>query len=122
MPTRHLHENLHNHSRTQTQQTNIRKHFLLIHLLCPATKVLETVFIPTLNLFLGLEHMQQGFCPLRSSASALTLLVNQIATSIKQQKLLLYTVVSAVDLSAPFDSFSSQPHTVNWFSNLRDHH
>ena len=75
-----------------------------IPLLCPATKVLKSLLLPTLNKYLLPAQDQHGFRRVHSTTSALLQLTTDIAVGFKQRKPPDRTVCVVVDLSAAFDT------------------
>ena len=75
-----------------------------ISLFCPATKVMETLLLPTINNHLLPSADQHGFRPGHSTPSALLQLTSDIATGFNQRKPPHRTVCVAVDLTAAFDT------------------
>ena len=75
-----------------------------ISLLCPAAKVMESLFLPTINKFLLPAQDQHGFRREHSTTSALLQLTTDIAGGFNQRKPPDRTVCVAVDLSAAFDT------------------
>ena len=75
-----------------------------ISLICPATKVLESLFLPTINKYLNPAQDQHGFRREHSTTSALLQLTTDVAVGFNQRKPPDRTVCVAVDLSAAFDT------------------
>ena len=75
-----------------------------ISLICPAAKVLESLFLPTINKDLIRAQDQHGFRREHSTTSALLQLTTDVAVGFNQRKPPDRTVCVAVDLSAVFDS------------------
>ena len=81
-----------------SQETSYRP----ILLICPATKVLESLFLPTLNKYLipaQDQHRRE-----HSTTSALLQLTTDVAVGFSKRKPPDRTVCVAVDLSAAFDT------------------
>ena len=57
-----------------------------ISLICPATKVLESLFLPTINKYLIPAHDQHGFRREHSTTSALLQLTTDVAVGFNQRK------------------------------------
>ena len=94
-----------NHPYTETgkdisQGTSYRP----ISLICPAAKVLESLFLPTINKYLIPARDQHGFRRAHFTTSALQQLTTDIAVGFNQRKPPDRTVCVAVDLSAAFDT------------------
>ena len=77
-----------------------------ISLLCPATKVLEPLILPSSNEFLSPATDQHGFRPRHSTTSSLLQLTTDIETGFNQPKPPHRTVCVAIDLTAAFDTAS----------------
>ena len=75
-----------------------------ISLICPAAKVLESLFLPTINTYLIPAQDQHGFKRENSTTSALLQLTADVAVGFNQRKPTDRTVCVAVDLSAAFDT------------------
>ena len=75
-----------------------------ISLICPAAKVLETLFLPSINKYLIPAQDQHGFRREHSTTSALLQLTTDVAVGFNQRKPPDRTVCVAVDLSAAFDT------------------
>ena len=75
-----------------------------IYLICPAVKVLESLFLPTINKYLIPAQDQHGFRREHSTTSALLQLTTDVAVGFNQRKPPDRTVCVAVDLSAAFDT------------------
>ena len=75
-----------------------------ISLICPAAKVLEFLFLPTINKYLIPAQDQHGFRRKHSTTSALLHLTTDAAVGFNQRKPPDRTVCVAVDLSAAFDT------------------
>ena len=75
-----------------------------ISLIYPATKVLESLFLPTINKYLILAQDQHGFRRVHYTTSALLQLTTDVAIEFNQWKPPDRTVCVAVDLSAAFDT------------------
>ena len=75
-----------------------------ISLICPAAKVLESLFLPSINKYLIPAQDQHGFRREHSTTSALLLLTTDVAVGFNQRKPPDRTVCVAVDLSAAFDT------------------
>ena len=75
-----------------------------ISLICPAAKVLESLFLPTISKYLIPTQDQHGFRREHSTKSALLQLTTDIAVGFNQRKPPDRTVCVAVDLSAAFDT------------------
>ena len=75
-----------------------------ISLICPAAKVLESLFLPTINKYLIPAQDQHGFRREHSTTSALLQLTTDVAVGFNQRKPPDRTVCVAVDLSAAFDT------------------
>ena len=76
-----------------------------ISLICPAAKVLESLFLPTINKYLIPAQDQHGFRREHSTTSTMQQLTTDIAVGFNQRKPPDRTVCVAVDLSAAFDTF-----------------
>ena len=96
-----------------------------ISLICPATKVLESLFLPTINKYLLPAQDQHGFRREHSTTSALLQLTTDVAVGFNQRKPPDRTVCVAVDLSAAFDTvchnnliskINLPPATSRWLS------
>ena len=74
-----------------------------ISLICPA-KVLESLFLPSINKYLIPAQDQHGFRREHSTTSALLQLTTDVAVGFNQRKPPDRTVCVAVDLSAAFDT------------------
>ena len=77
-----------------------------ILLLCPATKVLEVLILPSIYKFISPDKDQHGFRPRHSTTSALLKLTTDIDTGFNQRKPPHRTVCMAIDLTAAFDTVS----------------
>ena len=75
-----------------------------ISLIFPAAKVLESLFLPSINKYLIPAQDQHGFRREHSTTSALLQLTTDVAVGFKQRKPPDRTVCVAVDLSAAFDT------------------
>ena len=75
-----------------------------ISLLCPASKVLESLIIPMINKYLQPAPDQHGFRQEHSTTSALLQLTTDIAMGFNQKKPPDRTVYMTIDLSAAFDT------------------
>ena len=75
-----------------------------ISLICPAAKVLESLFLPSINKYLIPAQDQHGFRREHSTTSALLQLTTDVAVGFNQRKPPDRTVCVAVDLSAAFDT------------------
>ena len=78
-----------------------------ISLICPAAKVLESLFLPTINKYLIPAQDQHGFRHEHSTTSALLQLTTDVAVGFNQRKPpeeAPRTVCVAVDLSAAFNA------------------
>ena len=75
-----------------------------ISLICPAAKVLESLFLPTINKYPIPAQHQHGFRREHSTTSALLQLTTDVAVGVNQRKPPDRTVCIAVDLSAAFDT------------------
>ena len=75
-----------------------------ISLIYPAAKVLESLFLPTINKYLIPAQDQHGFRREHSTTSALLQLTSDVAVGFNQRKPPDRTVCVAVDLSAAFDT------------------
>ena len=75
-----------------------------ISLICPAAKVLESLFLLTINTYLIPAQDQPGFRRDHSTTSALLQLTTYVAVGFNQRKPPDRTVYVAVDLSAAFDT------------------
>ena len=75
-----------------------------VSLLCPTTKVLETLILPMINKYLQPAPDQHGFRREHSTTSALLQLTTDIAMGFNQRRPPDHTVCVAVDLSAAFDT------------------
>ena len=75
-----------------------------ISLLCPATKELESLILPTINKYIQPAPDQHGFRPDHSTTSALLQMTTDIAMGFNQRKPPDRTICVAVDLSAAFDT------------------
>ena len=75
-----------------------------ISLICPAAKVLESLFLPTINNYLIPAQDQHGFRREHSTTSALLQLTTDVVVGFNQKKPPDRTVCVAVDLSAAFDT------------------
>ena len=69
-----------------------------ISLICPAAKVLEFLFLPTINKYLIPTQDQHGFRREHSTTSALLQLTTDVAVGFNQRKPPYRTVCVAVDL------------------------
>ena len=75
-----------------------------ISLICPAAKVLESLFLPSINKYLIPAQDQHGFRREHSTTSVLLQLTTDVAVGFNQRKPPDRTVCVAVDLSAAFDT------------------
>ena len=75
-----------------------------ISLICSAAKVLESLFLPSINKSLIPAQDQHGFRREHSTTSALLQLTTDVAVGFNQRKPTDRTVCVAVDLSAAFDT------------------
>ena len=75
-----------------------------ISLICPAAKVLESLFLPSINKYLIPAQDQHGFRREHSTTSALLQLTTDVAVGFNQRKPPDRTVCVAVDLSAAFNT------------------
>ena len=75
-----------------------------ISLICPAAKVLESLFLPSINKYLIPAQDQHGFRREHSTTSALLQLTTDVAVGFNQRKPPDRTVCVAVDLSVAFDT------------------
>ena len=75
-----------------------------ISLIYPAAKVLESLFLPTINKYLIPAQDQHGFRREHSTTSDLLQLTTNVAVGFNQRKPPDRTVCVAVDLSAVFDT------------------
>ena len=99
-----------------------------ISLIYPAAKVLESLFLPTINKYLIPAQDQHGFRREHSTTSALLQLTSDVAVGFNQRNPPDRTVCVAVDLSAAFDTvchnnqlskinrFQLPPATARWLS------
>ena len=85
-------------------QTRTALSALIISLLCPASKVMEALLLPTINNHLLPSADQHGFRSGHSTTPALLQLTIDIATGFNQRKPPHRTVCVAVDLTAEFDT------------------
>ena len=75
-----------------------------ISLICPAAKVLESLFLPSINKYLIPAQDQHGFRREHCTTSALLQLTTDVAVGFNQRKPPDRTICVAVDLSAAFDT------------------
>ena len=75
-----------------------------ISLICPAAKVLESLFLPTINKYFIPAQDQHGFRRQHSTTSALLQLTTDVAIGFDQRKPPGRTICVAVDLSVAFDT------------------
>ena len=75
-----------------------------ISLICPAVKVLESLFLPSINKYLIPAQDQHGFRREHFTTSALLQLTTDVAVGFNQRKPPDRTVCVAVDLLAAFDT------------------
>ena len=75
-----------------------------ISLSCPAAKVLESLFLPTINKYFIPAQDQHGFRREHFTTSTLLQLTTDVAVGFNQRKPPDRTVCVAVDLSAAFDT------------------
>ena len=75
-----------------------------ISLICPAAKVWESLFLPSINKYLIHAQDQHGFRREPSTTSALLQLTTDVAVGFNQRKPPDRTVCVAADLSAAFDT------------------
>ena len=75
-----------------------------ISLICPAAKVVESLFLPSINKYLIPAQDHHGFRCEYSTTSALLQLTTDVAVGFNQRKPPDRTVCVAVDLSAAFDT------------------
>ena len=75
-----------------------------ISLLCPASKLLERLLLPTLQQNFPLNETQHGFRSDRSTTTALLPIVSDIAAGFNQRKPPMWTVLVSLDLSRAFDT------------------
>ena len=99
-----------------------------ISLLCPASKILERLLLPSLHEHLVCDDSQHGFRKRRSPASALLPLAQTVADGFNERKPAKRTVAVSIDISKAFDTISHNkllsklsnsplPHNlVRWFS------
>ena len=99
-----------------------------ISLICPVVKVLESLFLPSINKYLIPAQDQHGFRREHSPTSALQQLTTDIAVGFNQRKPPDRTVCVAVDLLVAFDTVCHNnllskinrsqlpPATARWFS------
>ena len=92
------------HWATTTFQSNLASLDWPISLICPAAKVLESLFLPTINKYLIPAQDQHSFRREHSTTSALLQLTTDVAVGFNQRKPPDQTVCVAVDLSALFDT------------------
>ena len=85
------------------KDTYIRTLYRPISLLCPASKVLESLILPTIK-YLQPAPDQHGFRPDHSTTSALLQMQTDIAMGFNQRKPPDRTVCVAVHLPAEFDT------------------
>ena len=102
-----------------------------ISLICPAAKILESLFLPTINKYIIPAQDQHSFRREHSTTSALLQLTTDIAVGFNQRKPPDRTVCVAVDLSAAFDTVCHNnllsktnrsqlpPATARWLSTLQ---
>ena len=94
-----------NHPYTETgKDTSQGTSYLPISLIWPAAKVLESLFLPSINQYLIPTQDQHGFRREHSTTSALLQLTTDVAVGFNQRKPPDRTVCVAVDLSAAFDT------------------
>ena len=94
-----------NHPYTEAWQRHLpRISYRPISLLFPASKMMETLVLPTINKYILPAPDQPGFRPDHSTTSALLQLTTDIEMGFNQRKPPDRTVCVAVDLSAAFDS------------------
>ena len=86
------------------KDTSVITSYRPISLLCPASKVLESPILPTINKYLQSSPDQHGFRPDHSTYSALLQMTTDIALGFNQSKPPARTICVAVDLSAAFDT------------------
>ena len=110
------------------QDTSQGTSYRPISLICPAAKVLESLFLPSINKYLIPAQDQHGFRREHSTTSALLQLTTDVAVGFNQRKPPDRTVCVAVDLSAAFDTVCHNnllskinrsqlpPATVRWLS------
>ena len=75
-----------------------------ISLLCPASKVLERLLLPSLQANLPVTEHQHGFRQHRSTTTALLPITQQVVNGFNQRKPPLRTVALAIDFSKAFDT------------------
>ena len=78
--------------------------YLTISLICPASKVLESLCLPTINKYLIPAQDQHGFRREHSTNSTLLPLTTDVTVGFNKRKPPDRTVCVAVDLSASFDT------------------
>ena len=83
------------------KDTSVGTSYQPISLLCPATKVLESLILPTINKYLQPAPDQHGFRPDHSTTSALLQMTTDIAMELCNSDRIICV---AVDLSAAFDT------------------
>ena len=75
-----------------------------INLLCPASKLLERLVLPSLQSTFRLRDDQHGFWKQRSTTTALLPLVQEVASGFNDRKPPKRTVAATIDLSCAFDT------------------
>ena len=112
-------------SKDTSQGTSYRP----ISLIYPAAKVLESLFLPSINKYLIPAQDQHGFRREHSTTSALLQLTTDVAVGFNQRKPPDRTACVAVDLSAALDTvchnnllskinrFQLPPATARWLSS-----
>ena len=121
-----------NHPYTETGKGHLPGNFLPANLVnLPARKVLESLFLPTINKYIIPAQDQHGFRREHSTTSALPQLTTDVAVGFNQRKPPDRTVCFAVDLSAAFDTVCHNnllsninrsqlpPATARWLSCYR---
>ena len=86
------------------KNTSQRSSYRPISVICPSERVLESLFLPTINKYLIPAQDQHGFRREHSTTSALLQLTTDIVVGFNKRKPPDRTVCVAVDLSAAFDT------------------
>ena len=84
--------------------TPISTSYRPISLLCPVSKILERLILPSLSSSLSPSPTQHGFRPLHSTVTALLPTVTQIAEGFNARKPALRTATVSIDISKAFDA------------------
>ena len=101
-----------------------------ISLLCPASKLLERLILPSLQSTFQLNENQHGFRSLHSTSTALLPLVTEVAAGFHERNPPKRTIAAAIDLFKAFDVVNHDilitkimdsgldAHVVRWLSTF----